>query len=393
MHDVIVIGAGPIGCYTAYQLSKDGFDVLALEKNASFTYPRTCTGIISVEAFKRFNLPEDSVLSEVKDILFFSPSGLSLAYRPESIQAFVVDRTAFDQRLRDLALKNGADIRLNSPCCGIQIKDTHVEVRINDAGEPVKAKTVVIASGFDNKLSVNMGLGRSCDYLQGVQTEVTMEGLKETEVHLGDDIAPGSFAWVTGIKDGRARIGLSTKQDAVVYLRKFLETSALKDRIKEKGIVLGKLIPIGSLQKTFSERMLVVGEAAGHVKTTTHGGIYYGLMSSQFAVETLRNAFTEGHFGTRMMKKYEIRWKDAINAEIKTGCMLRRFFSHLQNEQIDRLFKIALSNGVMDIVYKKARFDWHSDLIFSLIRHSLFKHVSKNENSLSTDSLNKIVYG
>jgi len=226
-----------------------------------------------------------------------------------------------------------------------------------------------------------------------VQTEVTIDGLKETEIHIGDDIAPGSFAWVTGIKDGRARIGLSTKQDAIVYLRNFLETSVLKDRIKDKGIVLGKLIPIGSLQKTFYNRMLVVGEAAGQVKTTTHGGIYYGLISSQFAVETLRKAFAEGNFGTRIMKNYEIRWRDAFNAEIKTGYMLRKFFSHLQNEQIDRLFKIALSNGVMDIVYKKARFDWHSDLIFSLIRHSLFKHISGNENSLSTDRLNKIVHG
>jgi len=38
MHDVVVIGAGPVGCYTAYQLAKSGFDVSILEKNKSFAY-------------------------------------------------------------------------------------------------------------------------------------------------------------------------------------------------------------------------------------------------------------------------------------------------------------------------------------------------------------------
>lgn len=376
MHDVVVIGAGPVGCYTAYQLAKSGFDVLILEKNKSFAYPRICTGIISLEAFKKFNLPEDSVLSRIKDILFFSPSGLSLTFRPESTQAFVVDRIMFDQRLRDLALENGASIWLSTPCKGIQIKDTHVEIRVNHSRETIKAKAVVIASGFDYRLSESLGLGMPSDYIQGVQTEVTMDGVKETEIYLGDNIAPGSFAWVVGLKDGKARIGLSTKQNSVLFLRKFLEGPFLRDRIKDNGVVLSKLIPLGSLRKTFSNRMLVVGEAAGQVKTTTHGGIYYGLISSQFAVDTLKEAFTKGDFGTRMMKKYEIRWRNIFNVEIKTGYMLRRFFSHLQDEQIDRLFKIAMSNGVMDIVYKKARFDWHNDLILSLIRHSLFKQMS-----------------
>jgi digeranylgeranylglycerophospholipid reductase len=117
--------------------------------------------------------------------------------------------------------------------------------------------------------------------------------------------------------------------------------------------------------------MLLVGEAAGQVKTTTHGGIYYGLIGSQFAVKTLKEAFKKGDFGPLIMKRYESRWRNTLAIEIKIGYMLRRFFSRLRDEQIEKLFKIAKSNGVMDIVYKKARFDWHSDLIFSLIKHSL----------------------
>jgi len=75
------------------------------------------------------------------------------------------------------------------------------------------------------------------------------------------------------------------------------------------------------------------------------------------------------------MERYEKRWKKTLDIEIKTGFMVRKFFSHLSDEQIDRFFKIATSDGIMDIVYKKARFDWHSDLIFSLIKHSLYKKI------------------
>jgi len=370
LHDVVVIGAGPSGCYAALHLVREGFDVLILEKNSSFSHPPACTGIIGVEAFKRFNLPDESILSSIKDFLFFSPSGLRLAFRPSSSLAFVVDRMKFDQGLREQSLKNGASIRLGTSCEEIKIKDTHVDIGIS-SGRNIKARAVVIATGFNRRLCEILGLGSPSDFTYGAQTEVKMEEVKETRIYVGNDIAPGSFAWIVGLENGRARIGLTTKNNATVFLKRFLDSSYLKNKIKDKGTMLSKMVPVGSLKRTYSDRMLVVGEAAGLVKTTTHGGIYYGLISSQLAVETLKEAFRAGDFSSSIMKRYKRRWKHTLNKEIKTGYMIRRFFSRLSDEQIDRFFRIALSDGVMDIVHEKVRFDWHSDLVFSLIRHSL----------------------
>jgi digeranylgeranylglycerophospholipid reductase len=375
MHDVVVIGAGPTGCYSASQLAKGGFDVLVLEKNGSFTCPPVCTGVISVEAFERFQLPRDSIVSSVKDILFFSPSGLTLPFCPGSTLAFVVDRIQFDRRLRELALKNGASIRLGTSCEDIQIRNTHVEVKVNECREIIKSKTVVIATGFNRSMSESLGLGSPSDYIQGAQTEVKMEGVKEARIYIGNDIAPGSFAWVVGLDDGAARIGLTTKMNAPFFLKKFLESFHLRDTVKGKGLVLTKVIPVGSLKRTYSDRMLVVGEAGGLIKTTTQGGIYYGLISSQLAIETLREAFRKGNFGSYVMKRYEKRWKDALDKEIKAGYMIRRLFSCLSDLQIERFLKLAMNDGVMDIVYRKVKFDWHSGLIFSLMRYPVFKNL------------------
>jgi geranylgeranyl reductase family protein len=372
MHDVVVIGAGPAGCFAASRLSKAGFDVVVLDKNNSFENPPVCTGIIGVEAFERFNLPEDSILSSIKDILFFSPSGLKLAFSPESTQAYVVDRIKFDQGLRELALKNGANIRLGTSCRKINIEKTLVDISIS-SGENIKARAVVIATGFNRNLSESLGMESPSCYVQGVQTEVKMEGVKEARVYVGNDIAPGSFAWIVGLGNGLVRIGLTAKNHAPVLLKRFLERICLKNRINGGNAILNKIIPVGSLKKTYSDRMLVVGEAAGLIKTTTHGGIYYGLISSQLAAETLQGALGEGNLDSHAMRKYEKRWRNIFDREIKTGYMVRRFFSCLTDDQIDRLFKITLSDGVMDIVYEKMRFDWHSDLLFSLARHAPIK--------------------
>ena len=55
-HDVIIVGGGPVGCYTASLLARKGFDTLVLEGNPFVGHRVVCTGLIGVEAFDRFHL-------------------------------------------------------------------------------------------------------------------------------------------------------------------------------------------------------------------------------------------------------------------------------------------------------------------------------------------------
>lgn len=379
MHDVIIIGAGPIGSYVGQKLAKNGHDVVLIEKRESFIKDPVCTGVIGVEAFERFNLPQDAILSEIKNLLFYAPSGLTLPFYPNSPLAYVVDRNKLDQWLRDLALKNGASIRVGTAINQICLRDTHVEVGVNGGKKFVKAKTVVIATGYNQKLVESLGLGETPDWTTGVQTEATMRDVKETEILVGNKIAPGSFAWVVGLGNGKARIGLATKRKPTFYLQNLLDCQYLRDRVCDKGVISKKFIPIGHLKRTFHHRLLVVGEAAGQVKTTTHGGIYYGLIGAEFVVETLKKAFAKGSFGQQIMGTYEKQWKHALNREIKAGCIFRKIFSYLQDDQINQIFKYARNNGIMDIVNESARFDWHGPLIFELLKYfslNLFNQAS-----------------
>jgi flavin-dependent dehydrogenase len=65
LHDVIVVGAGPVGSYTAYLLAKAGLDVGIFERNPVIGKDVNCTGIVSGECLKKFDLPEEAILRPI----------------------------------------------------------------------------------------------------------------------------------------------------------------------------------------------------------------------------------------------------------------------------------------------------------------------------------------
>ena len=372
-HDVVVIGAGPVGSYCALELARNGLDVLVLEKNLPGQYQPVCSGVIGTEAFTEFPLPVDSIVSEVREIVLVSPSGQKVAYRPDAVQAYVVNRTMLDEQLRMLARSNGAEIKEGLTCIGLEVTDRSVHVRVSPGAQDVRAKVVMIASGYNPVLTKMAGLGTVLGFVEGVQAEAEVDELNQTEVYLGNAVAPSSFAWLIGLQNGKARVGLTSRRKSLTFLRSFLNNPFVEGRVRMTGRAYKKIIPCGLLTRSFGDRLMVVGEAAGQVKTTTHGGIYYGLICARIAVETLVEAWKKQDFSSAIFAEYERRWRELLEPEILKGIRFRRFFSHLTDGQIEWFFKMSQKDGIMDLLHKKAKFDWHGEFISSLIQHAFFK--------------------
>ncbi len=380
MRDVIVIGGGPSGLYSAYKLSEAGFDVLVLDTQPEIGRHMISTGIVSREAFERFNLCKDAILKDVRTINIVSPHGSSVCYRHPHVLAYVVDRHIFDGYIAELCKSKGAKIRSKSEVLSIEPQQRKVEVSVKRENGSLKtyaAKMAVLATGLNLKLSKMLGLGFPKNFLYGVNAHIGIEGIKDTTVYIGNNVSRGAFTWLVPLDNGVARIGLMTMEKPESYFRRFMKTvSPGESRSPEVKAVEYKPMAQGLVSKTYADRVIAVGEAAGQVKTTTGGGIYYGLLCSEIASQVLSKALRQNSVDSRTLSEYEKLWHDAIGDELIVGCYLREVYSKLTDQYIDRLFGLLENDGIIRLLKRELKFDWHSGLILSLVRSALRKKVS-----------------
>ncbi len=370
-YEVIVIGAGPAGSRAAYKLAALGRKVAVFEKHEDAGGKLCCTGIIGRECFEVFEIPRSCVLQEARSAKLFAPNGEFLRVSKPDPQAYVTDRGALDRALARRAREAGADYRFGTEVTHILPSSEGVEVRTRPEGAPHTAAAVVIASGFGSKLPERAGLGSIRNFIMGAQTEVGTCNIPEVEVYFGRRIAPGFFAWLVPVSEGRARLGLFARETPGKYLQELMERLA-----REGKIIPSKTppkfggIPLRPLRRTYGERVLVIGDAAGQVKPTTGGGIYYGMLAADIAAETLHQALAEEDLSTAGLSRYEKRWKQLLGRELRIDAFARMLFNRLSDRQLNTLFGIvqetALHEAVMASAYRS--FDWHGELVLDALK-------------------------
>lgn len=373
MYDVIVVGAGPSGSYTARRLAEKGHRILVLEAKPEITGKDSCTGIVGWECITTFGIDEKVILRQANSAIVYSPSGHTLYLRRNEPQACILDRKVFDNYMAERAQKAGAEYEFNCRVSGIIKDKAHAEVQISHGNKTINmaAQVVVIAGGFNPGLVKQAGLGEYKDHAAGAQAEVETRGQEEVEVYFGE-AAPGFFAWLVPTIPGKAKAGLLSRHKPAPFLKSWL------DRLKQQGKITSKEvkinlggIPLKPPTYSYSDRVIAVGDAAGQTKPTSGGGIYYGLVGAETAAEVLPKALDEGDLSAGRLARYEKAWRKKLGREMRTGYWARRLYERLSYEQVDMIFKVMKSSGI-DEALLKARdlsFDWHSRTIINLLKY------------------------
>lgn len=352
-------------------LSEAGLSVALFDENSEIGKDVVCSGVVSKEAFSAYDLPEEAVIGRLQHAELFSPGRIRIPYSHPEEAAVVVDRHIFDGKLCDAARKKGAQIWLNTKVTSLTVNDKFVDAALKtpEGVRKVHAEVAIIATGISFNLQAALGLGRPKRILKGIQIEIKTERMESLRVYFGRRWSNGFFGWAIPLLDGRTRVGVMTNGNALEGLNNIItEFNHNDDLCTEIGAIKRRGIAFGTIHKSYSDRIIAVGEAAGLIKTTTGGGIYYGLISAEIASDVIKKAFSKRNFDARVLSEYENRWRKSMGREIKYGQYFHRFYSKLDDYFIDRLFYAARKDGLLSFIAEKGRFDWHKETVVKILR-------------------------
>jgi len=369
--DVLVVGGGPAGLYAAERLARRGVSTLLCEEHALVGDPVHCTGVLATESFDLLGLPREATLNPLTTARFVSPSGIMIPYTTPSPLAAVIDRKVFDCALADRARAAGAEVRVGTRASVVETGPAAVRAQIGE--EWVSARLLILACGANYTFQRRVGLGLPRDYLHTAQRELPAQTPGDVELHFGRDVAPNGFAWAVPVvrpSGTFARVGVMTSRDPVGSYSRML--ARIADRWGMDDVHTPprqKILPLGPIDRTYADRTLAIGDAAGLVKPTTGGGIHYSIWSAALAADVAIDALAADRLDAAALASYERQWRDRLGEEFAEQRSLRDLATRLNDQEIDALFELARTDGVMPIVRRTAQFNHHRHLIRALLRH------------------------
>ncbi len=369
--DVLIVGGGPGGLFMAARLAERGVRTLVCEEHHRVGDPVHCTGVLAADSFAKFDLPANATLNQLSSVRFLSPGGIPVDYTTQTPLATVIDRPVFDRALADRAIASGAELRGGARVTALDVDADGVHASVGST--TVHARLAVLACGATYKFQRRFGFGLPATYLQTAQRELPALFPGDVELHFGRDVAPGGFAWAVPVlrpEGAFVRIGVMASRDIRGCYDRML------GRIRDRWGVISrdlaprvKILPLGAVGRTYGDRMLAIGDAAGLVKPTTGGGIHYSIVSAALAADVSIAALAADRLDAETLSAYETAWRAELADEFEAQQELRMVAASLSDKAIDSFFELAHTDGIMPIVRATARFNEHRPLIRALFKH------------------------
>jgi len=349
MSMINIIGAGPVGCYTAYKLAKKGEDVNIFENNLVVGKPVQSTGVLTFSINDLVKPKKEFVVNKIKNIEVVAPDEGSIKIKLKK-EEVIVDRVRFDNYLCNKAMDHGAQLYTGHRF--LDYKNKKIIVK-NHKGDVKKIKTDILigADGPNSQVAKSAGLFGDRKFFIGAQAKVRIKSDAETYKTYFGSTAPKFFGWFVPESDSYARVGLASMHSPNLYFKKFLARLGCKDIIEYQG----GLIPLYNPGiRTQKNNVYIVGDAATQVKATTAGGIIQGLTAGDSLADSILND-----------KNYEKEWRGRIGKELWIHLRLRKIFDRFSDKDYNELIKLMNQKKILDVLETESR-DVPSRLLFRL---------------------------
>lgn len=335
--DVAIVGAGPAGSTAARILSEKGYKVLLIEKN-KFPRHKPCGGGLPKRVLIEFNF-----LNNPAFIDSYSYGGIlhspSLKHKVEVTKdeplIGMVSRKVFDFKLAKLAVNKGTVLIDDKTVVDVKISKDNAEIFI-DNEDSIKSKILIGADGVWSLTAKKTGLRKnSIDYGICIVEEFSVEekildkyfGKNRMCHHFGKPLNINGYGWVFPKKE-YLNIGIvkfiikenkNIKYNLIDFFVKYINIlkkhNIIPDSITIKNFK-GGAIPIKPLDKTYCDRVVLIGDSAGFSSALTGEGIYYAMKSGKIAAETIDKALKTGDTSEKLLSRYQKIWKKDFGKDL-----------------------------------------------------------------------------
>jgi flavin-dependent dehydrogenase len=281
--DLLVVGASFAGLAAARSAATLGLDTVVVDRKPEPGSTPHTTGILVQEAAQAIDVPRH-LTRRIPGVRLYSPSLRSVDLDSPAYAFWATDIPGLMRWMANQTAAAGADIQFRTRVTGIVRSSQNVAA----VGVSGTARYLIGADGPRSQVARLTGLGRNTHMLMGVEAEyVGVGGVDPDRLHvfLDNRLAPGYIAWVVpGV--GVTQVGLACapghRPDLPALVDK-LQPIFDFSRATVESHRAGP-IPVGGAVHPFaSDRVLLVGDAAGHVSPLTAGGIHNALELGRLA--------------------------------------------------------------------------------------------------------------
>ncbi len=354
-YDVVIAGGSIAGLFCAREIANSGHSVLVLEEDYEIGTPEHCGGLVSTTGLEELGIiPRSKTFDHmIESAEVFAPNGNSFTINSKKQKVAEINRRELDKQIAHQAQKNGADIKVKTSFQEL----TNEGVRTSD-GE-IKCKIVVDARG----VSALVNKDRE-GILSSAQYEIYADWIKKgkVEVYFDQEKYPGFFSWIIPSSEGTGKAGVAGRGiNAADALENFLSKKGKYSTIRK---IFAPIWIKGPIEKFVSDRLVIVGDAAGQSKPTTAGGIFSCGMAGIFAGQAIAKFLESGNKSD--LEEYQKNWKQKFGKEFEKQSFARKLLERLDNQTINKLFESITPEIVKDIS-EKDDFDFHTGSIIKLL--------------------------
>ena len=291
--DLLIVGASFAGLAAARSAATLGLDTVVVDRKPEAGATPHTTGILVQEAAQAIDIPR-RVTRRIPGVRLYSPSLRYVDLDSPGYAFWATDMPGMMRWLADQTAAAGADLQFGRRVTGLVRSADHVAA----VGVQGTARFLLGADGARSQVARLAGLGTNTRMLMGVETEFTgVGGIDPNRLHvfLDSRLAPGYIGWlVPGV--GITQVGLaciSGRPNLAAFVARL--ESVFDFRRAEVRSHRGGPIPVGGPIKPIArDRVMLIGDAAGHVSPLTAGGIHNALELGRVAGRAVADHLMDG---------------------------------------------------------------------------------------------------